>query len=183
MPDPLMVFEMPVAVWVNGVIAFFALLIVYLVIWCVFCQRHTYAAPPSGAPSTCDTSGSRSDSRFVFRVIHYDSGFTTALADALAMIVFTLGGVATTAGLTGENVFRLNCRAQPMWPDVLALCLYVTHQQHAARPTDISPAAIGAAIAWAQIGLVCIWHAFHVRADSSASLHFDLHCHNDAGLP
>ncbi|GMK58618.1 hypothetical protein CspeluHIS016_0600600 [Cutaneotrichosporon spelunceum] len=109
--DPLLVFQMPVAVWVNGVVAFFGVLIVYVVIW------------------------------LIFRATHFESGFSSVVGDTFAILFFIMGGVAATAGLTGEDVFRLNCRTQPMRSDVLALCL---------------PAAIGTAIAWAEIGLLLL---------------------------
>lgn len=45
--DPLMVFELPVAIWVNGVAAFFGLLIAYLAIWYVGTSAcHTVLPPP-----------------------------------------------------------------------------------------------------------------------------------------
>jgi hypothetical protein len=65
------------------------------------------------------------DRRLIFRSTHFESGFSSVVGDTFAVLVFILAGVASAAGLTGENVFRLNCREQPMWSDVLALCLYV----------------------------------------------------------
>ncbi|BEI83481.1 hypothetical protein CcaverHIS002_0400850 [Cutaneotrichosporon cavernicola] len=113
--DPLIVFQLPVAIWVNGVAAFFGILIFYLVTW------------------------------LIMRATHFESGLSSVVGDTFAVLFFVLTGVAATAGLTGENVFRLNCREQPMWSDVLALCL---------------PAAIGAAIAWGQVGLLLLTLAF-----------------------
>ncbi|KLT41921.1 hypothetical protein CC85DRAFT_286010 [Cutaneotrichosporon oleaginosum] len=117
--DPLLVFQLPVAIWVSGVAAFFGLLIAYLVVW------------------------------IIFRVSHFESGFSTVVGDTCAILLFLLAGVASAAGLTSENVFRLNCREQPMWSDVLALCL---------------PAAIGASIAWGQVGLLLLTLAYIVIA-------------------